>query len=170
MVELTSLDNIKSRQGWWPRKKCLQQLKYCFTNEVFKYSCNGKCERGKPQKLSENFERKMFRLQSSISMGRAADVFYGRLRWFESFFISNNPPNVFSNLIFYLCWSLPSPVHCHLIFTSRVPHLERFLLRPLHLLFNSCNYHQWTIQWEYEKFLYRFSNSTLFLQVAQNHD
>ena len=109
MVELTSLDNIKSRQGWWPRKKCLQQLKYCFTNEVFKYSCNGKCKRGKPQKLSENFERKMFRLQSSISMGRAADVFYGRLRWFESFFISNNPPNVFSNLIFYLCWSVPSP-------------------------------------------------------------
>ena len=109
MVELTSLDNIKSRQGWWPRKKCLQQLKYCFTNEVFKYSCNGKCKRGKPQKLSENFERKMFRLQSSISMGRAADVFCGRLRWFESFFISNNPPNVFSNLIFYLCWSVPSP-------------------------------------------------------------
>ena len=109
MVELTSLDNIKSRQGWWPRKKCLQQLKYCFTNEVFKYSCNGKCKRGKPQKLSENFKTKMFRLQSSISMGRAADVFCGLLRWFESFFISNIPPNVFSNLIFYLCWSVPSP-------------------------------------------------------------
>ena len=55
-------------------------IKILLYNEVFKYSCNGKCERGKPQKLSENFERKMFRLQSSISMGRAADVFCGRLR------------------------------------------------------------------------------------------